>query len=492
MATAVPTRSIPHKILCKGGGINPRFEMMEYAVRGELVLRAEDLARQLRTEAASELPFERVTYCNIGNPQSLGQKPITFVRQVLSAVVCPTLLDSPAVVKELPADVVARAREILHNSHGVGAYSESKGLPMIREHVAHAIKARDGGAPANPESIYLTNGASEGAKLLLSLLVRESTDGILIPIPQYPLYSATMTAVDGRQVGYYLDEEKGWSLSIGELTKRLTEARAKGTTVRGIVIINPGNPTGQVLSPANLKEIVRFCEREQLVILADEVYQKNVYEPSKPFTSFKKVVAELQSTVELASFHSVSKGLMGECGMRGGYMEVYNMSSHAEDMIYKAMSVSLCANVVGQVAVDLMMRPPKAGDPSYELYNKEVTDIYSSLKRKAALLADSLNTFQGVTCNSSEGAMYLFPRLDLPHGAVQEAKSRGMASPDVLYCMELLNATGICVVPGSGFGQEKGTLHFRTTFLPPENQIADVVEKMRSFHNSFFTKYTKK
>lgn len=485
-AVAVPPSSRKRKVLTEGSGVNSCMAAVEYAVRGELVLRAEALARQLPTV---DLPFDKIVYCNIGNPQSVGQHPVTFVRQVLAAVACPALVE-PGAKEVFPSDVVQRVREVLAASHGIGAYSESQGLSLVRKRVARAIEARDEGVPADPDSIYLTNGASEAAKIFLSMLVRDRHDGVLIPIPQYPLYSATMTAFGGTQVGYYLDEDKGWSLSMDELEDRLADARANGITVRGIVIINPGNPTGQVLSRRNMEEIVAFCDREKLVILADEVYQKNVYIPDKPFISFKRVLHEMKSDVELASFHSVSKGVLGECGLRGGYMEVVNMEKYAQELIYKVISVSLCSNVIGQVAIDLMMTPPQPGDPSFELYNKEVTAIYESLRRKAIAMSDGLNTFDGVTCNASEGAMYLFPKITIPPAAIKKAADRGLTSADVLYCIEMLEATGICVVPGSGFHQKNGTYHFRTTFLPPEDEIADVITSMRRFHEQFMEQYS--
>lgn len=480
------TNVSPLKVLSVPDGINKSIQQMEYAVRGALVQRADRLANQLRDPVtAPNLPFSRIVYCNIGNPQSVGQPPVTFVRQVLSAFVSPHLLDT----YDFPSDVVTRVRALLDVSHGSGAYTESPGIQFIRNRVANAITQRDGFESLS-DNIFLTNGASEAVKTMMHLLVRAPNDGILIPIPQYPLYSATMTLLGGAQVSYYLDEDNGWALDLQELQMRIDSARNQGICVRALVVINPGNPTGQVLSRENMERIVSFCHENKLVILADEVYQSNVYVDDKPFLSFKKIVTEMNSSVELASFHSVSKGVLGECGMRGGYVELCNMADDVRDLTYKSLSVSLCSNVLGQVALDIMMNPPEAGDPSYDLYKEEVTRIFESLRRKSVKLSEAFNSFQGVTCNRSEGAMYLFPRITLPENAILEAQSRNMASADVLYCFELLESTGICVVPGSGFGQQKGTLHFRTTFLPPENQIDDVVEQMREFHHNFLKKYS--
>lgn len=464
-------------------GISEAVERAEYAVRGALVLRANELRDELKSGKKHE--FDDIVYCNIGNPHALHQKPLSFLRQVLAGTVCADVL--PA----LPGDAARRARDILEDIPSVGAYSNSKGVPAVRARIAAAIQARDEGIVCDAEELYLTNGASDAVKLVLTMLVRKPSDGVLVPIPQYPLYSATMELLCGTQVDYYLDEEDGWALDMEALARALESARGEGTEVRAIVVINPGNPTGQTLARGNMEELVRFCERENLAILADEVYQKNVYNEEKPFVSFKRVVCEMKSPVELASFHSVSKGVIGECGLRGGYLEAHNFSKHAQDMVYKLMSVSLCANLPGQIAVDIMMSPPQPGDESYERYKSETREIYESLKHRATIMSDVLNKFEGVTCNASEGAMYLFPKISLPKKAIEEAERQGYKHADEFYCMELLEHTGICVVPGSGFGQKPGTLHFRTTFLPPVQVIERHVSKrMADFHNSFLTRFT--
>lgn len=478
------TLDATEKVMHSPGGINTALQQMDYAVRGSLVIRAEQLAREIK-QHPDRHSFSKITYCNIGNPQSVSQPPVTYLRQVIAALACPSLIDG----NEIMPDAADRARSILSECSGVGAYSESRGIEGVRERVAGAIERRDG-VSSRAQAIFLTNGASEAVKTLLALLIRRKTDGVMVPIPQYPLYSATMTALGGSRVDYFLDEENGWGLHVDQLERSLKDAREEGIDVRAIVVINPGNPTGQVLSRENIEAVVRFCERERLVILADEVYQKNVYVKNKPFVSFKKVVCEMGSEVELASFHSVSKGVLGECGLRGGYVEVHNMLPEVEALIYKVLSVSLCSNIIGQAAIDMMMNPPKPGDASYETYTKETETIYNGLKRKALLLSDALNSFEGVSCNESEGAMYLFPRVSMPEPAIKESERRGYKCVDVMYCMELLEETGVCVVPGSGFGQREGTFHFRTTFLPAEQDIERVIESMRKFHVGFMARYS--
>ena len=138
--------------------------------------------------------------------------------------------------------------------------------------------------------------------------------------------------------------------------------------------------------------------------------------------------------------------------------------------------------------VDLMVNPPREGDDSYAQYKQERDDILSSLKRRAVNLVKKLNSLEGVSCQQAEGAMYAFPSITIPDKAVKEAQTLGVA-PDMLYVLQLLEQTGICVVPGSGFGQKDGTYHFRTTFLPPDDKIDAVCERLEKFHNDFMTKY---
>jgi aspartate/methionine/tyrosine aminotransferase len=186
------------------------------------------------------------------------------------------------------------------------------------------------------------------------------------------------------------------------------------------------------------------------------------------------MVEEGESDVSLFSFHSCSKGFLGECGQRGGYMEVRNIPDDVAAQLTKLQSVSLCSNLSGQVATYCMVRPPKPGEPSYELYARERDGVLGELRQRAVLLAEGLNRIPGIQCNVVAGAMYAFPRILLPEGRT-----------DVDYCMALLEQTGVCVVPGTGFGQIPGTAHFRTTILPPTPKIQKVVERLAAFHAAY-------
>lgn len=458
----------------------------EYAVRGAIVIRSGEIDAQLKA-GTGNFPFKEIVACNIGNPQAVGAKPLTFHRQLLSILSNPSLLEEASL--DFPEDVKARARAYLADFGKYGAYSHSKGIAYCREEVARFITRRDGLGACDPENLFLTNGASDAVKYVLNLLISGPNDAILVPVPQYPLYSASIRMLDGHFLGYYLDEDGGWATSAAGIKKTIEEYRQQNPNgrVRGLVVINPGNPTGQLMNASDMEEVVKLCEDEGIVLLADEVYQENQW-TSKPWQSFRKVVLEKKSKLELFSFHSVSKGFYGECGLRGGYVEALNIDPDVLDMLYKMASMSLCSNTLGQAAMASVVNPPVEGEPSFALYQQEREGVLASLKRKAELTTKRLNEFPGVSCQVVEGAMYAFPKVELPAKAIEAAKAKGQA-PDFFYCMEMLELTGVVVVPGSGFNQVEGTYHFRTTILPQEEKLPGVLDRMEAFHRDFLSRY---
>ncbi|XP_020578568.1 alanine aminotransferase 2-like [Phalaenopsis equestris] len=488
-SAAMSTSSTPTVSLAS---INPKVLKCEYAVRGEIVTHAQRLQEDLKAKPGSH-PFDEILYCNIGNPQSLGQQPITFFREVLALCEHPSILDRDETHGLFSADAIARAWEILDVIPGraTGAYSHSQGIKGLREAIAAAGIASRDGYPCNSDDIFLTDGASPAVHMMMQLLIRSEKDGILCPIPQYPLYSASIALHGGSLVPYYLDEETGWGLEISDLKKQLEDARSKGITVRALVVINPGNPTGQVLAEENQRQIIEFCKEESLVLLADEVYQENIYAGGKEFNSHKKIARSMgygDKDISIVSFQSVSKGYYGECGKRGGYMEVTGFSADVREQIYKVASVNLCSNISGQILASLVMNPPKPGDESYDSFTAERDGILSSLARRAKALEDAFNSLEGVTCNKAEGAMYLFPRIRLPTKAIEAAKAVNSV-PDAFYVRRLLETTGIVIVPGSGFGQVPGTWHIRCTILPQEDKMPAIVSRFKAFHESFMEEF---
>lgn len=468
--------------------INPNILAMEYAVRGPIPQRA----AALRGQGRSTIP------CNIGNPQALGQPPLAYFRQLLGLVEVPGRiarerrlnalwqagrLDGVEADDLVNESLLARAEDYLRQlESGMGAYTDSTGPVFVREAIAAFIDRRDGadgrGRPfADPGQIFLTDGASEAARSIIEMLVADPSDGIMIPIPQYPLYSATIRKVGGVQVDYYLDEEAGWSLDRAELEASLAAARAQGVRVKAIVAINPGNPTGAILDQAGVDEIVDFAAENGLLIIADEVYQENVY--GARFVSFAQRVGD--RPVPLVSLHSISKGFVGECGHRGGYMEIRNpppVAGGTQNLVQvatKQASVALCSNTVGQCLTWLMVNPPEAGSEAHRRYVAERQQILDDLHAKATMIRAAFDQMPGVECFGRTGAMYLFPRLGrLPDG-----------SSDFDYCMQLLETTGLTTVNGSGFGQRPGSQHLRIAFLPPKPMLEAVLPAWIDFHRSY-------
>lgn len=452
--------------------LSQRLIDADYAVRGRIVIRAQELEKQ----------GKKITYCNIGNPHAFAQKPMTYVREVLSLLEFPNLLKQD-ITTLFHSDSIERAKSILKAlPEGVGAYSASAGVEFARVAVAEFIRKRDN-IPADSDRIILTDGASKAAQSVITAIIKNPTDGLMLPVPQYPMYSATLTLVGGQSIGYYLDEANHWQLNEESLLDSYNTAKMNKLNPVAITVINPGNPTGAVLSYDNIKMIINFARKHNLSILADEVYQENIYSKTAKFHSFAKVMHEMQVTdVTLFSFHSMSKGFYGECGHRSGYLEVRNVPDDVFAQFVKLQSINLCANLAGQIACYLMVSPPEPGDASYDLYLEEKTFILNDLKEKAQIIGSELNNIDGLSVNIPEGAMYAFVKIELPAAHINRNAESAI---DEKYCMALLEDTGICVVPGSGFGQFPNTLHFRTTFLPPREQIIQLVEQLRVFHKKY-------
>jgi aspartate/methionine/tyrosine aminotransferase len=470
--------------------INQNMLDVEYAVRGPIAQKALQMKKQ----------GKEVISCNIGNPQALGQLPLTYFRTIISLIENPSLIHRERRIRELvektgsnvraneiiQEDVLLTCEDILSKSKtGIGAYTESKGFQFVREAVAEFINKRDGtklerGIPSTPENIFLTNGASQAVKFIIDILISEKNAGIMIPIPQYPLYSAEITKAGGTQINYYLNEEDGWSFNREGLEKAYSKAIKDGIKPKAIVVINPGNPTGAILTEADMLEIAAFAKDHTLIIIADEVYQENVF--NGKFTSFAKIIGT--KNISLCSIHSISKGFIGECGHRGGYLEVRNppmiegTNIDLVDILNKMASVSLCANTPGQIMTYLMVNPPEKNTKSHLIYQKEKELILQDQFDKAEMIRDAFQEMNGIECFGETGALYLFPRLTaLPKGR-----------NDFDYCMALLEQTGICTVNGSGFGQKENTHHLRIAFLPSKEILMEALPRWIDFNARYISK----
>ncbi len=213
------------------------------------------------------------------------------------------------------------------------------------------------------------------------------------------------------------------------------------------------------MSKDRIKEVLNYAAEKELIVLADEVYQENIY-ADKEFHSFKKVLAELEpekaARVKLVSFHSLSKGIFGECGLRGGYMELVNFEPDELFLINKLQKSNM-SNLYGQIGMDFMARflskqfEQILDQDTLKGLEEDYQSVYESLKYRAQSADEILNKMDHVTSNPIEGALYAFPQLHFPASFLKQAE-RENTPADVLFCLKLLEETGICVVPGSGFG----------------------------------------
>ncbi|XP_019734735.1 alanine aminotransferase 2-like isoform X2 [Hippocampus comes] len=451
-----------------------------------LMERAAHIKKML--EQGEKKPYKDVIDVCWGDPHGAGMKPLTFVRQVLAACIYPQLLDGG----NLPMDVKRRAQKLLRWCDGgsVGSYTNTGGILEIVENLAQFISQRDG-VPAHPENIWIHPGSQTSLtqSILTLLLSSEATPkrGVLVPVPGHSTVPLSVAALGGVAAPYFLDEERGWELRADELRRALASARGVCRPV-ALYVINPGNPTGHVQSRKSMEEVIRFVAENNLFLLADEVYQGSVYDANSEFVSYKKRLYELgpplAHTLELASFHSASKGLLGECGLRGGYVELLNMDPVVMPYVERLFHLIPSPPVTGQIALELMVEPPQPGDPSYPLYMHETEHTRRTLVDNVKRVLQVLNRLPAISCQPVRGGAFAFPRLHLTTKAIRKAKDAGM-QPDMFYCTKLLEDTGVFVSPGCEYGQKEGTYHIRFCIMTPTDTMEELLRRLSAFHLKF-------
>ncbi|XP_035990159.1 alanine aminotransferase 2 [Fundulus heteroclitus] len=430
-------------------------------------------------------PFQTVIDVCSGDPHRAGMPPLSFARQVLAACLYPELLDET----RFPSDVCRRAQKLLGvcNGGSVGAYSSSScGIPGIQKAVAEFITRRDGGVASDPEDIIFSSGSQRTLMLVLHLLSSgqgPTQTGVLTPLPCPHTLPMLLDEVGVKRVPYRLLEEQGWGLDLEELHRALEAARGH-CEPRAIYISNPGNPTGQVQDLETIEGVIRFAASEGLVLLVEEVYQDCVFGQDEKFLSYKKVLSEMGASyserVEMVSFHSISAGTMGECGLRGGYMEVINMDPLVKNHLM-SMQAPCSPPVLPQLALEIMVNPPSPGDASHEVFNQEILQTVETLSQNAQRACEFLNNVPGMSCQPAKGGIFLYPRLNLPVQIIKEAEMSGVQA-DVLYCQKFLEEEGVCLGPGSENGQDDKNYHIRLCVLAPPAVLEDVLKRLRSFH----------
>ncbi|XP_073418470.1 alanine aminotransferase 2-like [Dendrobates tinctorius] len=481
---------MPRKKLLTLESINQSVRAAKVPILGSLAVRASEIQREI--VQGIHKPFSKVTPCFYGDMQMMGHKPCTFFRQVAALCTYPDLLESD----HFPDDTKTRAREILKNldSGSVGSYNPGYITQTLPHKIANFMTRRDNGVPSDPRNIIVCCGASEAILSALSLVVDDEAvlrTGILLPMPCYPLYMDTVALSGAVMLPYSLDEARGWAVSVSRIRESLSTARNQ-CLPRVLCVINPGNPTGHVLTLENISELIHLAAEEKLLIFADEVYQDNVFGPGADFHSFKKVLYEMgrqySERVQLISVNSISKGISGECGLRAGYIEFVNIDPAVFEVLYILKSFSI-PPVTGTLMLELVLDPPHCGDPSYETFMKEKETLLRNLAEKAKITEKILNQTPGIYCNPIQGALYAFPRIQIPDRAIKLAQDRGQ-EPDDFFCHLLLEDTGIVLCSGNGFGQTAGTYHIRITLLHPINELRYILQKITQFHMRFLAEYS--
>ncbi|KAK7889876.1 hypothetical protein WMY93_025436 [Mugilogobius chulae] len=422
-----------------------------------------------------------------GDPHRAGILPLSFVRQVLAACLYPDLLQDD----NIPLDARQRAQQFLDICPGGSVV----GMPYVLQKIAEFISRRDGGVTVDPNKIIFNSGTQENVKMVLDLLSSGRDDlqtGVLTPLP-YPHTLPRLLQYYGLSlVPYRLEQSQGWAVDMEELHRAVTEARTH-CNPRALFICNPGIPTGHVQNRKSIESVIRFAATEQLFLLVQEVYQDCMCEPGIEFLSYKKVLLEMSREysehVEIISFNSLSNTSLGECGLRGGYMELINTDNVVAERL-KVLMGFRSPPVLPQSAMEVMMNPPTPGEPSYQLYSEELSLIQSTLSRNAQRGCEVLNSLKGVSCQPAMGGIFLYPRLDLPGRYLEEAKTLGLL-PDVLYCQMLLDKAGVRLGAGSENGsEEESGFYIRLSFAASSDIFHDALSHLCSFHLHLFETYS--
>jgi len=384
-----------------------------YDIRGPIM----DRARQMEEEG------QKIIRLNIGNLAVFG-------------------FDAP---EEIQQDMIRN----LPNSAG---YSDSKGIFGARKAVMHETQ-KQGIKGVTLEDIYLGNGASELIVMATNGLL-DNGDELLLPAPDYPLWTAATSLSGGTPVHYLCNEADGWMPDLEDIRRKITPR------TKGIVVINPNNPTGALYSDALLQSIVDLAREHDLVIFADEVYDKVLYDDAR-----HTPIGSLSTDVLTLTFNSLSKSYRS-CGYRAGWMVVSGDKKPAKDYIEGLNMLSnmrLCANVPGQWAIQTAL----GGHQSIN----ELVGEGGRLRKQRDLAYALITAIPGVSCVKPHAALYMFPRLDPKVYPIAD---------DQQFFLELLQETKVMLVQGTGFNWPD-TDHFRIVFLPHEDDLREAIGRMAKF-----------
>ncbi|MFD1894613.1 pyridoxal phosphate-dependent aminotransferase [Ottowia beijingensis] len=394
-----------------------------YDVRGPIV----DAAKQMEDEG------QKIIKLNIGNLAPFGFQP--------------------------PEEIV---QDMIRNLPDSAGYSDSKGIFSARKAVMHYTQEQ-GIEGVTIDDIYLGNGASDLIGMAANALLSEG-DEMLVPAPDYPLWTAVASLSGGKPVHYLCDEANGWMPNLDDIRAKVT------SRTKAIVVINPNNPTGALYSNELLLGIIEIAREHNLVIMADEVYDKVLYDGVK-----HTALASLATDVLTLTFNSLSKAYRS-CGFRAGWMVISGDKESARDYIEginMLANIKLGSNVPGQYAIQTAL----GGYQSIHDLVKEG----GRLRRQRDLAYELISAIPGVSCVKPQAALYMFPRLDPKMYPIQD---------DRQFFMEVLRATRVMLVQGSGFNYPDNQ-HFRIVFLPHEDDLREAIGRLAKFLEQYRARHAK-
>ncbi|MFZ4812160.1 MAG: pyridoxal phosphate-dependent aminotransferase, partial [Ilumatobacteraceae bacterium] len=390
-----------------------KLDHVGYDIRGPVL----DRAREMEEEG------HKIIKLNIGNLAAFGLEP--------------------------PDEIV---QDMIRNLPNAAGYTDSKGLFAPRKSVVHYTQEKRI-AGVTVDDVYLGNGASELIVMSLNALL-DSGDEVLVPAPDYPLWTAAVSLSGGTPVHYLCDEQSEWYPDIDDIRSKVTES------TRAIVVINPNNPTGALYPTEVLEQIVQVAREHQLIVMADEIYDKTLYD-GNVHTS----IASLADDVLFVTFNGLSKNYRS-CGYRAGWMIVSGEKRHATDYIEgldMLASMRLCSNTPGQLAIQTALG-------GYQSIG-ELVAPGGRLCRQRDIATDMLGQIQGVSVVKPKAALYMFPRLDPKVYPIED---------DQQFAYELLAEEKLLIVQGTGFNWPAPD-HFRLVFLPSADDLVEAITRIERF-----------
>lgn len=394
-----------------------------YDIRGPVLARA----KQMEEEG------HRIIKLNIGNLAPFG-------------------LDAPDEVRQ----------DVIMNMPNASGYSDSKGLFAARKAIMHYTQDKKISG-VTLEDIYIGNGASELIVMAMQGLL-DNGDEVLLPMPDYPLYTAAVSLSGGRPVHYLCDEGAGWLPDLDDIRMKISER------TKAIVIINPNNPTGALYPVDLLKQIVEIARQHQLIVFADEIYDKMLYDGDEHVS-----IASLADDVLFVTFNGLSKNYRA-CGYRAGWMVISGEKRHAHDYLEGLgilASMRLCPNVPGQFAIQTAL----GGYQSI----KDLVAPSGRLHKQRDLAYDMISAIPGVSCVKPKAALYLFPRLDPKIYPIDD---------DQKFVLNLLEEEKVLVVAGTGFNWPTPD-HFRVVFLPSLDDLTDAFNRISRYLDGYRRRFAR-